>query len=289
MNDKPPLKTFRSLIGIFNRIEYSVQLEMKNEDITINLYREGDLAVSKNLHAANLSVGYIDSELIPWITEKIDIPSLDPYDLQYNIIQAVLSVVGFFKHERERRAVEEAVMKDKELMEFKLGMGQLTNEAIEIIKRKRELEGEFERLMERKRAGEVVKDILKRNKVKLKRLKKQELEIYSECKKNFKIEKARRKVLRRQKEEIAIKTYKTLGEEDNIDQLSKIRQNYKFRKFKPKDLWLFLNTNTSEEDQRILYIRILELADKLRLKRIKICIVLVLISVLPMVSYFIFS
>ena len=133
------------------------------------------------------------------------------------------------------------------------------------------------------------KDILKRNKVELKRLKKQELEIYSECKKKFRIEKARRKVLRRQKEEIAMKTYKTLGEEDYIDQISKIRQKYKFRKFKPKYLWFFLNTNTSEEDQRILYIRIFELADKLRLKRIKICIVLILISVLPMVSFFIFS
>ena len=96
------------------------------------MYHAGELAVSKNLHDANLSVGYIHSELIPWITEKIDMPSLDPYDLRYNILQAVLPVIRLFKHERERRAVEEAVMKDKELMEFKLGMGQLTNEAMKL-------------------------------------------------------------------------------------------------------------------------------------------------------------
>jgi len=280
MNDKTPLKTWRNLIGIFNGIEYSVQLEMKNEDIIINLYREGELVASKNLHDADLSVWCAHTELVGWIAEKINMPSLDPYDLRYSIFSTVLSVIRSFQHERVSRAIKEDVMKDKEYMKFKLGMGQLANEAIEIIKRIRELQKEFEKLMERKRAGEVVKDLLKQNKVELKQLKKREFKTYSESKKEIRIEKARQKVLQRQ-EVLQQQRYWSPALTGQ-----KSEKYQKFKKFKPIDLLLYLNKNTSEEDQRILYIRILDLADKLRLKRLKICVVVILILVLPMIILF---
>lgn len=77
---------------------------------------------------------------------------------------------------------------------FKLRLEELADEALIAIKRIKELELEFEKLMERKNAGENVKDLLKQNENELKRLKKKELKMYLESKKILKTERERREI-----------------------------------------------------------------------------------------------
>ena len=91
---------------------------------------------------------------------------------------------------------EEEARETKEFIEFKSRWGELAKEAMKIIKKIEGLEGKSAKLMERKKAGEFVKDLLKQNKIELKRLKKREMEIYLESKKVIKNERKRTQFVR---------------------------------------------------------------------------------------------
>ena len=166
-------------------------------------------------------------------------------------------------------------IEDKKSLKVKVRIGELANEAIEIIKRMKELEIESEKLMERKSAGEAVKDLIKQNKVELKRLKEREMVIYLESKNMLRTE--------RKREESNI-----FNEGGGVVYPGPVPPfNPVVHQEKKRTILNNIYEFVTEEDQRVLYVRHLDLADKLRLGRIKICIVLILMLFLPIILVFI--
>jgi len=192
--------------------------------------------------------------------------------------------------------------------EFKLRWEELANEALRVLKKIRELEAEFANLRERKKLGEPVKDLLKQRKVELKRLRKNEFKIYFE-RKNVLISKRGRFERVTCQNCGAVDSMKSMKDYGSISGVlypmpprPPIRYvcykcGYEFSSFNrsktidieslKKSLDEYKFSNLTKEDELALYIRELDLADKLRINRIKICFVLFLALFLPLIISFI--
>ncbi|KKM20946.1 hypothetical protein LCGC14_1640370 [marine sediment metagenome] len=92
--------------------------------------------------------------------------------------------VGFTNRIRNKADVIE----DKVSIPIFLRWEELAKEAMKILHKIKELEEESAKLMERKEAGEFVKDLLKKNKKELNQLRKKEFKIYSDSKKELRSE-----------------------------------------------------------------------------------------------------
>ena len=77
---------------------------------------------------------------------------------------------------------ETDVIEDKVFINIFLRWEELANESMKILNKIKDLEGKCSKLKERKKAGDLVKDLLKRNKKELKQLRKKEKNLYFERK-----------------------------------------------------------------------------------------------------------
>lgn len=196
--------------------------------------------------------------------------------------------------------IQERNGEGKGFIEFKLRWGELAKEAMKILSKIKELEGNSAKLLERKNAGEFVKDLLKENKIELKRLRKKEFKIYFESKKVLSSERKRfyhvicpncGAVNRKKKpsgfgDAVIIRVLYPRPPAPRLRAYVCYNCGYEFSSFEPLRLDKYELNNFTEEDKLVLYRRQLELADKLRLGRIKSFIIVIVILFIPIIIAF---
>ncbi|NVM35174.1 MAG: hypothetical protein HWN81_06230 [Candidatus Lokiarchaeota archaeon] len=174
-----------------------------------------------------------------------------------------------FKDFKQLIQERDEAIEDKVFIEFKLRWGELTNEAMKILNKIKELEGESAKLMERKKAGEFVKDLLKQNKIELKQLKKREMKIYLESE----------KILRNEREREHGKFLRVRNMWPGPIPPFNLYHPQEKKRNTLNNIYEFI----TEEDQLVFFNRRIDLANKLRMESKRLCIVVILVLFLPII------